>query len=311
MPLIDARALLFTLLFAGCGSGASAVTVSNATPGGLRPWNLTVDPDGVAMLHPSKPHGLDWRLGDTDLKNLSTFKVHGAVCANRTEGSLKYWNLEAQPVSYSNGEVGWTTSIDVYNSGIKRQRFDWKTQKGFLGTVKDPKDQEVTIYMRGHGGLSPSRLQWAIKIRGGEHSTRLPDRASCTMMTFGANSTRRITKFGKELTHPYTDYVKLRPLLPGCALEENIWYGLKLVSYRLNNWSVLNQLWLDTDPWDANGNPKNGWRMMSEFVDVRDKTTGRYSQVADWGGLITSVRTDGWHDVDFSLFSVREIRKGE
>jgi hypothetical protein len=42
-------------------------------------------------------------------------------------------------------------------------------------------------------------------------------------------------------------------------------------------------------------------------VDVEGVRTGQYSKLADWGGWQTTVRTDGIHDLDFALLSVREI----
>jgi hypothetical protein len=311
MTLIASSTFFFTFVLAivagGTGSGATYLRTREQRSLSA----VKVDEDGVTMLHPTKNKGLIWRLGDRNPNNITFFKANGNAVTSKSEGNLKYWNLEAIPVTYTGNESGWTTRFDVYNSNTKKQLYSWKSQKGYLGSVKDPRDEEVTIYMRGHGAVSMKRLQWTLKIRGGEHTNVNPERASCTMMTFGVKNTTRITKFGKELTHPYYDYVSLKPKIPDTELKENVWYGLKLVSYRKNAWSTHNQLWLDTDPWDANGKPKNNWRLFSEYVDATGKSTGRYNQTADWGGLITMVRTDGWHNVDFALFSVREIHHSD
>ena len=49
------------------------------------------------------------------------------------------------------------------------------------------------------------------------------------------------------------------------------------------------------------------WCLLSEYVDVEGLRTGAYSKLVDWGGWQTTVRTDGIHDLDFALLSVREI----
>jgi hypothetical protein len=109
--------------------------------------------------------------------------------------------------------------------------------------------------------------------------------------------------------HPDYDYLRLSPAF-AAALVENAWVGLKMVSWNdpQDTTRVVNRLYVDTDPLDkANGKPKNNWRLLSEYVDVEGKSTGRYTKLVDWGGWQTTVRTDGFHDIDFAWPSVREI----
>jgi len=94
------------------------------------------------------------------------------------------------------------------------------------------------------------------------------------------------------------------------ALVDNQWFGLKLVSYgvRGDATKVVHRLYVDTAPLAlATGMPQNQWRLLSEYVDVEGVSTGQYSKLADWGGWQTTLRTDGIHDLDFALLSVREI----
>jgi hypothetical protein len=94
------------------------------------------------------------------------------------------------------------------------------------------------------------------------------------------------------------------------ALQPGQWYGLKLISYSRSGLTgeVLNQLYLDTAPFDAAGRPANGWQLLSEYTDVQGKRTGRhYDTLADWGGWQTTLRMDGYRSIDFALPSVREI----
>jgi len=69
---------------------------------------------------------------------------------------------------------------------------------------------------------------------------------------------------------------------------------------------VLNQLYLDTAPFDSAGRPANGWQLLSEYTDVQGKRAGRhYDTLADWGGWQTALRMDGYRSMDFALPSVR------
>jgi hypothetical protein len=127
-----------------------------------------------------------------------------------------------------------------------------------------------------------------------------------TLQASTANGTS--TMFGKELTHPSYDYVKLAPRFDA-SLKDGQWVGMKLVSYAKPNdaGKVVNQLYVDTTPFDADGKPTNSWRLLSEYLDTEGKSTGNYSKLADWGGSQTTVRTDGVSSVDFAFVGVREI----
>ncbi len=127
------------------------------------------------------------------------------------------------------------------------------------------------------------------------------------MLTFQRSSTGAVTRFGQELDHPLYDYIRLEPQFPA-ELVEGRWYGFKLVSYdTATPKHVMNRLYLDTDPFDHAGRPKNNWRLFSEYEDAETRSTGRYSEVVDWGGWQTTLRSDGIASLDFLLISVREI----
>ena len=162
--------------------------------------------------------------------------------------------------------------------------------------------------MRVHGIFDVRRAAVTLKIRGGKHSKDDGDLASCTMMTFSPASSPAVTRFGKELTHPEYDYVKLEPSF-AASLEEGRWVGLKLVSYAppADTSRVINRLYVDDAPFDAAGRPANHFRQLSEYVDVEGRSTGQYTKLVDWGGWQTTLRTDGISELDFAIISVREI----
>lgn len=290
----------------GLSVGCSARPSGASRDASVTP-NRGLDGDGVAQLFASAP-GASFRLGHSDLNHTPGVEIERHTRASlEREGELGYWSIAAHELEYSSGGRGKTIRVHMHASGGE-QHFTWRTQQGFLGNPRDLKNQEFTAYLRVHGIFDPSRAAVSLKIRGGAHSTRDGDLASCTMLTFAPASARAVTRFGKELHHPDYDYVPLEPRFPG-ALEEGRWVGLKLVSYAVpgSPASVVNQLYVDPTPFDAHGGPRNEWRLFSEYLDVAEKSTGRYATLVDWGGYQTTLRTDGLTQLDLAILSVREI----
>ncbi len=268
-----------------------------------------LDPDGVLMLHPTKPTGLTWRLGSSDPNSAKDFAIEqGDPATKKTDGALSFWNVPSHPLSYASGGTGYSLRLHIYASGTQTQLYTWKTQKGWLATPKDLKDQEFTVYVRPHDLLDPPRAQTTLKIRGGKHSSSNGSLASCTMMTLGAPTSGGVARFAKELDHPTYDYVKLTPAVPA-EMADNVWVGLKLVSYQRpgETTKVQYRMYVDRKPFTTDGKPANNWELFSQYEDVEGKDTGAYTKLADWGGMITTVRADGLRNMDFTLLSVREI----
>jgi hypothetical protein len=260
---------------------------------------MMMDEDGVQMLYPSAP-GARYRLGGQDPNSAPGFTIeHQTTATAHVDGSLHYWNVLSYALTYTSGGAGWTSRLHLYASGGS-QHSTWKTQHGYLSSPADVRNQEFTAYVRIHQILDPANLALTLKIRGGAHTARngdlASDLASCTMMTLEPGSPRAVTRFRKELVHPYYDSVQLTPAF-ATALVDNQWFGLKLVSYGVSGdaTKVVNRLYVDTDPFDvATGKPKNQWRLLSEYVDVEGRRTGEYTKLVDWGGWQTTLRT-GWH----------------
>ncbi len=269
---------------------------------------IAFDADGIQMLRSSATGGSNLRLGSNNPNRHPAFGFdYKAIASAEQENGLAYWHLSASALTYVSGAQGYTARLHLYASGGKQQ-FNWKTQKGHLGHPGDVKNQEFTVYVRVHDLLTPEIAQVSLKIRGGGHHAKDPDAASATMMTFAPGSSSAVSRFGKELTHPVYDYVKLKPEFDA-SLKSNAWTGLKLLSWinPANPQQVVNQLYLDNAPFDANGKPANRWRFFSQYLDEAGKNTGHYAQVADWGGWQTTLRVDGYRSVDFAWPSVREV----
>jgi hypothetical protein len=266
-----------------------------------------LDEDGVLMLYPTGP-GKGFRLGGRDPAAAEGFAIEKSVRAEaRSEGGFAYWRVESYPLDYASGGSGLTCRLHMYASGAA-QAFTWRTQKGFLSDPEAPRDQELTVFLRVRGRAVPKRSVVALKIRGGRHGAGRPDQASCVMMDLESADSGHPARFGKELDHPLYDYVALEPRFDA-ALVEDAWIGLKLVSYSdtSDRSRVVNRLYLDLDPVGPGGSVGNDWRLFSEYVDVEGKKTGRYSKLVDWSGWQSTVRIDGYREVDFALPSLRPI----
>jgi len=266
------------------------------------------DEDGVLMMYPSA-QGSQFRLGQQNPNHTPHFAIEKQVVARpQKEGALQYWNVPAYPLRYAGGGNGWSSRLHILASG-GQQKYNWKNQHGYLSSPADVRNQELTVFMRVHQIVDPARAQITLKIRGGGHRADQPDAASCVMMTISPVAHGSITRFGKELQHPQYDYVSLQPAFPA-ALQDHVWIGLKLVSWNdvQDARRVIHRLYIDTDPLDlATGKPKNQWRLFSEYIDIEGKSSGRYNKLVNWGGCLTTIRADGFHDIDFVYPSVREI----
>lgn len=275
---------------------------------GWLPAAAPTDADGVALLFPSAP-GLSFRLGTSDPRATPGFMIErGTPVQAGREGRWSFWNLPSHALTYASGGGGWTSRLHIHASG-GAQRFTWKDQQGFLSDPVDIRNMEFTVYVRVHTVLDPRRAAVTLKVRGGRHTAAQPDLASCAMLTFGPERRGIVSRFGKELTHPLYDHVDLPSQAP-VALREDTWYGLKLVCWNEPGppARTVFRLYVDADPIEATtGLPANHWRLLSEYVDVEGTSTGRYSRRVDWGGWETTLRTDGFHDIDFARISLREI----
>jgi hypothetical protein len=279
----------------------------------LTPWARAqapaqLDAEGVRMLLPSLAGGTALYVGKQDPNTSATVAFDYKIKATQgTEAGVAFWTMPSVALDYSSGNKGYTARVHLHAAGAQ-QNFNWKTQKGYLSTPNDIRNQEFTVYLRVHELLTPAIAQAVLKIRGGGHHANDPDAGSCTMMTLAPVSNKGVTRFGKELSHPIYDYVNLKPMV-SASLQDNVWIGLKLLSWSdpKNPAQVINQLHIDTAPFDAMGKPVNQWRLLSEYVDIEGQSTGHYSKLVDWGALQTTLRVDGYRSVDFAHLSVREI----
>ena len=268
-----------------------------------------LDADGVLMIRPPKSGGASFALGTRNPNTAARFEIEqGTTATASTAANVHFWNVLSHPLNYASGGTGYTSRLHIRATGTT-QKYTWRTEPGYLSVPSDLKNQELTVYVRAHTVLDPMRAAFTLKVRGGTHTASNGDLASCTMMVLAGPQTTGVARFGKELTHPSYDYVKLTPK-SATSLADNAWVGLKLVTYERDATHVVYRLYVDAAPFDAAGKPSNRFVLFSEYVDTANKSTGRYATLAGWGGMQTTFRTDGVKSIDFAVLSVREIVPG-
>lgn len=286
----------------GTGSGTGSET-SQST--GTAPVPR-LDADGIAMLFPSNTAGSSWNLGTRNPNTDPTyFDLNGDKATQGSDNGISYWTTTGHKVSYASGAPdGVTVRLNI-KAGGGSQKYSWThgaLTNGYLGSPRDLKNLEATVYVRvSNPKGTHTSMTW--KVRGGKHSSSNGDLASCVEMDvpFGGGAPRA----ARELHHPNYDYVKLAPKFP-YQLQAGKWVGVKIVSYLVPG-GAKNQLYLDTNPFDTSGKPRNDFKLYTEWMDKNGQSTGRYKQAATWAGWVTTFRVDGWNRVDFAHLSAREI----
>ncbi len=287
-------------------AGTHEVTDAGANDAGTTPTQR-LDSDGVVMLFPPNPNGSSWNLGGRDPNTVDRtyFDLGGDKATPATENGISFWTTTGHKVSYASGAPdGVTVRLNIKASG-GTQTYTWRNgaaTHGYISNPRDLKNFEATAYVRvrDHNRTHTS-MSW--KVRGGRHTGSNPALSSCTGMQVPYE--KGSPRFLRELDHPDYDYINLTPRFP-YLLQEGKWLAVKMVSYLVGN-GTKNLLYLDTDPFDANGKPRNDFRLYAEWIDRDGVDTGEYTRAATWGGWLTTFRVDGWRKVDFAILSAREI----
>jgi hypothetical protein len=118
----------------------------------------------------------------------------------------------------------------------------------------------------------------------------------------------------QELDHPNYDFININKLFTiNPADFINTCIGTKAITNKNapDNKSVINELWINKDPFTLNDNVNGSinnqnWSKYFEWIDT-GQHTGRYNQLVWWGGKITTFRVNEYQNIDFKKISVREI----
>ncbi len=266
--------------------------------------------DGTIMLFATNSNGSQFILGNQDANNLKNFTTDSYNrFIKKKEGNIEFWNVSSGDITYrSTGEHAKSCRLNMFAS-TTIQLNDWKVamNKGYIGSERDLKNQEVTVIMRVHKRVG-SKTECCIKMRGGGHHTNRPEQAACIELDVSTQDSGHSARWAKELFHPSYEYQELEPFFE-FFLEEGRWFGMKTTSWNNNNddnTPTTNKCYIDPEPFNTDGTLKNDYRLYSEHVDVGNGK--KYREIVNWaGGVPTTVRVDGFESVDFYACNAREI----
>ena len=240
----------------------------------------------------------------------------------KAEGNLAFWRVSGKDVHYSDQSIGKTVRVNINAGGglDGHQQNTWEDNPKYIWTNNDSKNAEFTYYIRCSGkisgqGIAANHVTCSSKFRGGIHTGNHDSQASCCELVLRVGEGNASLNYNFEYNHP--DYVNdgdgTKKLQANNDTEVGKWFGRKTIVWTNSDVkSVTARDYIDLDPFNANGMPKNNWKPLQEKVfrrisrDTDDGT--KYNIPPLWGGMFTS-RVDGFKTVDYAIMSLREIKR--
>lgn len=264
-----------------------------------------IGPDGVQQIYPDKQGGTQVYMRnspDKNLFNVSYGSKSHIPFSKKQQGSLTFFNTKGSPINYHSGsKSGRSTRIDTYPAGGmwgNKTKYLWKNNPGYLYNDKGILNGEYTTFIRVHDDLGTHQA-YAHKI-GGRDEDAL---RSLIEMVYPTSSHSSVTVNYNYAHFPYVSAkAKLYGKVP--ALKEDKWLGLKTI-HIVGKDSTHWEMWADLDPFADDGTINNNWQKIAEY---EDKGCDAYDNIPlKWRCHKDVCRVDGFGNVDFALFSDREI----
>jgi hypothetical protein len=281
-----------------------------------------IDKDGVKMLFKTKTNGgLEYYLSDADDINEGKFiTTDNNDAQKKAQDNITFWRVLAKDVHYNDGSTGKTVRVNINAGGglDKDQKNIWKDNPEYIWAKNDSKNAEFTYYIRCSGkisghGTAANHVACSSKFRGGIHTGKHDPHASCCELVLRVGEGNDSLAYNFEYDH--RDYLNdgdgTKKLKADNDTEIAKWFGRKTIVWtNIDGKSVTARDYIDLDPFDANGKPKNNWEPLQEktYTTVNKKTEDgkKYNVPPIWGGMFTS-RVDGFQIVDYAIVSIREI----
>ena len=263
------------------------------------------------MLFVPNENGSYFILGEQNPNNLKNFTTdsHNEF-VRKKETNIQYWSVSSGDIIYqSTGQHAKSCRLNIFASTTE-QTNDWKgaMKSGFIGNQRDLKSQELTAIIRVHKRVGRKAV-CCIKMRGGGHHKYRPDQAACIQLDTSTRDSRHAARWAKELSHPLYEYQNLEPFFE-FFVEEGKWFGMKTTSWNNKNNNTItttNRCYIDPDPFNPDGTLRNDYRLYSEYIDKGNGN--KYPGiVVNWaGGVPSTIRVDGFENIDFYACNAREI----
>jgi hypothetical protein len=281
---------------------------------------VNIGPDKVKQIYKTAPGGTEFYLntdnpykaggGKGTTNATAQFNIsfgHGSQLAftKCAENGFTYFNTAGSPINYkSGGKPGRSVRLDCYPDGGKwnnHTRYSWKSNPGYLYTPKSIASGEFTTYIRVHGNLG-SHQSYAHKIGGRDED----DIRSLIEMVY-PTATHDDIQVNYNYAHfPYVHVKPRTKFNPPMLADNGKWVGVKTIhkigaDKKSSEW----EMWVDTDPIDNDGEPKNNWKSAATYLDYG---VPEYNNIPlTWQCHKDVCRVDGFAYVDFTLISDRAI----
>lgn len=279
----------------------------------------TTGPDGVMQIYPDKPGRKQVYMGnnaDRQIFNVSYGSGSVLPYEQKQEGSLVFYNTTGSKITYNSGSPpGRTTRIDVYPAkGLYQNntQYAWNNLPNNATLpylFKPPPDtilnEEFTTFIRVHGDLGTHQA-YSHKL-GGRNDDSIRSLIEMVYPT-ATHSTIQV-----NYNYAHFPYVNAKPNLFGSPLkiaDNGKWIGVKTIHWvnpdgKSSHW----EMWYNLEPFDSTGKPQHDWQLGATFEDH-----GTISYAVNgvpvpliWAQEKSVCRVDGFQNVDFCLFSDREI----
>lgn len=264
--------------------------------------------DGVAQIYKTAKGGTEVYMGNTGEFDEDTFNVSYGKGSHidydqKKQGKLHYFTTKGSPINYHSGsKSGRSTRIDTYPGGGMWDNdtdYYYKDNPGYLYNKKGIKNGEYTTYIRVHKDLGTHQA-YAHKI-GGRDEDAL---RSLFEMVYPTSDKDQVSANYNYAHFPYV-HAKAKQFRDLDQFgEDSGWLALKTIHIVKDDYTHW-EMWADFDPIDDDGSINNNWEKIAEF---KDEGCDEYDNInVTWKCHKDVCRVDGFGEVDFALFSDREI----
>jgi hypothetical protein len=281
-------------------------------PPGPDPGVFT-DTDGVKIIYPLNNaqgkfhHNLVETIGTsaTSFGGNDTLEMDIEGNATKTtSGGVTYWRCISREGSFASGGTNWTSRPEwVSNHCNTPAGVSGAKSRGYLCNANDPKSVECTIIFK-VDGIHDNSEEATMGIRGDDHSDT--NEKCLEMKNFYPYGQHTSNLWGFEKTHPDVTRRAVTFVSPYNSsnhplVGENIWRGMKLIAWNINNNQGLHcEMWIDESPIKAGGGYNNNWKKVWIYEEQKSDTP-------TWGGPRQQFRVDMCDELHLAAFSCHEI----
>jgi hypothetical protein len=272
-----------------------------------------IGPDGVAQLFPDAP-GTHWYINmnaptdpHDDHFNISYGSgSHIKSTKPPKENGVTFFNSVGAVQNYASGSPSSRSCrFDNYPGGGQGSsaKYAWnsKPTPDFLYNAQGIRNREMTIYIRPHGQLK-THESFSFKVGGRDND----DVRSAIEIVY-PTATHSTVVVNYNFAHfPYVAEKNVKQIFTGDKLTDGKWVAVKAVTKVSDDKKTQYlAIYADLDPWKADGTPSNNFKLKAECVTHGCKEYDNV--VCSWKCQKDVVRVDGFKNVDYALYSDREI----